>query len=191
MNLGCIVEGQGDEAALPVLLRRIDPNLVIARPVRVQRGKFTQKAEVQRAVRLALAKSGDNARVLIVLDADDDCVKDLAASLHAWASELITGDDRVAVVVANREFEAWFLAGADSLRGVREIGDDSAPPDDPEGIRDAKRWLTEQMAGTRAYRETVDQPALAARVDIASARERSRSLDKLCREVERLKAMPT
>jgi hypothetical protein len=56
----------------------------------------------------------------------------------------------------------------------------------PESIRDAKGFLTRNMPGSRAYSETADQPALAAVFDIQTARSRSDSFDKCCREVRRL-----
>lgn len=184
MNLGCVVEGHGDEAALPHVIRRLDSTLVVPRPVRVPRGKLVQEAEVIRAVRLAAAKAGDDARILIVFDADDDCPVELASSVTRWAEQCVPVG-HVSVVVAEREFEGWFLAAASSLRGVRGLADDLDPPSSPEAMRNAKRWLSDNMVGSRSYRETVDQPAMAALMDLELART-ARSFDKLCREVERL-----
>jgi hypothetical protein len=95
------------------------------------------------------------------------------------------GDLPVAVVLAKQEFEAWFLAAAESLRGARGLRSDLESPRDPEGIRGAKEWLRERMEGDRHYVETLDQPALAARFSIEEAR-RAASFDKCYREVLRL-----
>ena len=96
-----------------------------------------------------------------------------------------TGATAAGVVLAHREFEAWFLAAAESLRGHRGLPADLVGPLDPEAIADAKGWLRERMPPGRRYRETADQPALAAIFDVQAAR-RAGSFDKCYREVERL-----
>jgi hypothetical protein len=83
------------------------------------------------------------------------------------------------------EYEAWFLAAAESLRGRRGIALDMPIPPRPESIRDAKGWLSEQMGRNRRYEETSDQAALTAIFDLDAAR-RAHSFDKLYREVSRL-----
>jgi hypothetical protein len=57
----------------------------------------------------------------------------------------------------------------------------------PVRIRDAKRWLTARMPGDQHYVETLDQPALAAILDLESAR-RADSFDKLWRDLTDLLA---
>ena len=92
------------------------------------------------------------------------------------------------MVVAKREYEAWFLAAADSLAGSRGFGDDITAPGDPESIRNAKGWLTERLSPGRAYKELRDQPALTARFDLEQARRSAPSFDKLWRDVSSLLA---
>src|SRR6266545_5835080 len=77
-------------------------------------------------------------------------------------------DLRTAVVIANREKEAWYLAAIESLRGSRGIPEDALTPADPEAIRGAKGWLARAMG--RSYSEVTDQPALSARFDLDLAR---------------------
>ncbi|WP_432978099.1 hypothetical protein [Dactylosporangium sp. CA-233914] len=88
--------------------------------------------------------------------------------------------------MANREFEAWFLASAPSLSGQRGLAKDLAVPADAEQPRDCKGWLSERRVDGRPYKPTADQAALAAVFDIRLARENSPSFDKLWRDVERL-----
>lgn len=85
--------------------------------------------------------------------------------------------------IAKHEFEAWFLAAAASLAGVRSLPSPLVPPDDPEGIRDAKGWFESRM--NPPYSPTVDQPSLAARMDLEQAL-RCRSFAKFHREVDRV-----
>jgi hypothetical protein len=90
------------------------------------------------------------------------------------------------VVLANREFEAWFLAAAPSSSGCRGLADGLEVPVDPERPRDCKTWLTSHREDGGVYKPTVDQAALAAVFDLRLARKNSRSFDKLWRDVERL-----
>lgn len=99
-------------------------------------------------------------------------------------------DRRVSVVLANREFEAWFLASVPSLSGRFGFPADMKAPDDPEAVRDAKGWLTSHRPGGHPYKETVDQAALTSAFDISQARERSPSFDKFCRELQELLSPP-
>ena len=123
----------------------------------------------------------------VLIDADDDCPAQLGPALLARATRA-RSDRAIAVVVAKSEFEAWFLASAPSLAGSRRLPSDLAAPDDPEGIRGAKEWLTEQMTSAHPYKETVDQAALTRQLDLAMVRRKSPSFDKLWRDVERLLA---
>ncbi len=90
-----------------------------------------------------------------------------------------------AVVIAKCEFEAWFLAAAESLWGRRGLPSTLAPPPDPESVRDAKRWRGERMAPGRTYAPPRDQAALASVFDLDVARQAD-SFDKCYREVVRL-----
>jgi hypothetical protein len=122
--------------------------------------------------------------VFVLIDADDDCPATLGPSLQARA-QAARPDVPVSVVLAKSEFEAWFLASAVSLRGKRDLPDDMHPPADPEGIRDAKGWLSRQMPDGRVYVETVDQGKLVKDLDVGLARTAD-SFDKCYREVDAL-----
>ena len=188
----CIVEGHGEVEAVPILLRRIGTMLDAPAfpealpPLRIPASKLLKAGELERAIEFAARKAGQDGRILVLLDCDDGCPAEAGPELLAWAST--ARPDRVSsVVMAKREFEAWFIASIDSLRGLRGIPADAARPENPESIRDAKGWLSRVMAGNRGYSETTDQPALAAQFDITSARSAD-SFDKFYREVERLLA---
>jgi hypothetical protein len=122
--------------------------------------------------------------VLIVLDADDDDPAQIEAALldRCRTVSLLP----TAVVAARRELESWFLGCKESLRGVCGIRSDAEAPDGPEGIRGAKERLSRNMEGNRRYVEVVDQPALAARMDLDLARQRCPSFQRLIAGLERL-----
>jgi hypothetical protein len=124
---------------------------------------------------------------VILFDADDDCPKDLAAQLQEWAAEA-AGPVPCGVVLATREYEAWFLGAIGSLQGRRGIRGDAAFPSDPEAVRDAKGRLEEQMDALCSYFETTDQPALSAQFDMKAAFQRCRSFRQLVKCFGRIAA---
>ena len=186
-----IVEGHGEVEAVPILLRRIaevlvpDTWLQVTRPIRVKRQRFVKEGELERTVELAARQVGSDGGILILLDADRDCPGELAPRIIKRALEA-RSDRRIRVVLAKVEFEAWFLAAADSIAGHRGIRDDVTAPSDPESIRNAKGWLSARMPHGRSYRETLDQPALTARIDLEMARRSAPSFDKFWRDVSDL-----
>lgn len=190
MELGCIIEGDGERDALPILLRRviqeIDPALSvrILRPFRRPRGQLKSQHQIADAVDLVLRTLTAPCAILILIDADDDCPAELGPRLLAWARSG-RSDLPIAVVLANREYEAWFLAAAESLRGRRGVAANIYPPPNPEGIRDAKGWLTRHMPANQPYRPTQHQASFSQVMSLEEAR-RAPSFDKLCRDVRRL-----
>ena len=183
-----IVEGQGDEAAVPLLLRRLRDEaqawgLEVGRPHRRRRTQLVKKDSLQSAVRVAALRE-NCAAILVLFDADDDCPKELAPTLEEWAREA-AGGKPCAVVMANREYEAWFLAAAESLRGRRGLPENLVSPPDPENVRNAKGWLSDRMPQGAGYSETDDQPAFTAVFDMATAR-RADSFDKCYRGISEM-----
>jgi hypothetical protein len=123
VKVAVIVEGHGEEAAAPVLLRRLAswlaPDVVVeATPtIRLPRGKMVKEPELGRAIELAARKAGRPAApILVLLDADQDAACVLGPRLLRWA-RAVRADREIAVVVAVREYEAWLMAGAASLAG--------------------------------------------------------------------------
>jgi Domain of unknown function (DUF4276) len=188
MKVGLIVEGHGEVHSAPLLLRRVLQELaptlspIILAPHRVSRGQLTKEEGLQHAIEFMARKVGNEGRILLLLDADDDLPCELGPRLLALARGFRPDRD-ISVVVAKREYEAWFLTAAESLRGRRRLPEDLVPPAAPEEIRNAKGWLGKHMAD--GYSETIDQPALTGMFDLTAAR-RADSFDKLFREVGRL-----
>lgn len=183
-----IVEGDGEVAALPVLLRRLaqwrTPELYVEvpPPIRVAKDRFLNRSdEFSRHLQLAAAKCGEAGWILVLLDADDDCPAEKGAAIWARAKRIVP-HRRIGVVLANREYEAWFIAAAASLTGCRGFVFQQADADvDAEVPRNAKGWMAQRMGGA-GYHETTDQAAFSAVLDLNAAFERSRSFRKLCTE---------
>ena len=191
VQIAAIVEGHGECEAVPVLIRRvaaqIDPGFVpvVLSPLRIPASKLRLAAEIERAVELAARKLQGSGGIVIILDCDwsGGCPATDAPELLARATGA-RSDLPIAVILANKEFENWFLAAADSLRGKHGLPADLKAPAKPEDIRGAKEWLSRRMQ-SRAYSATEDQAAFTAEFDMAAARKAD-SFDKCYREIVRI-----
>ena len=184
-----IVEGQSEVASVPILLERLLTeaqafDIEVARPFRVKRYSVVREGELERAVRLAVSDRENVGCLVVLLDCDDDCPAELGPSLLERCRQVTSLP--VAVVLAKKEFEGWFLGAKESLRGVRGIRGDATAPPNPEDIRGAKEHLTANMLAGRRYLAVDDQPAMAKMVDLALARERCPSFAKFHQDVNRL-----
>jgi hypothetical protein len=167
MNIQPIVEGHGEVEAFPVLLRRLRDTagaftIDVGRPIRRKRSELVQEQPLRTAIRLALLKPACGA-IVVLFDGDNDCPAQLAPQVQAWAQQE-AGTVPCAVVMAHREYEAWFLAAHD--------------PHQPqaEAVRDAKGAFDTLVGG---YLPTVDQPSYSATFDMQRAHSRSRSFRRM------------
>jgi hypothetical protein len=190
-----IVEGHGEVQAVPLLLRRLWTEIVtsphpleVLKPLREKRNIMTRESDFVRFVELALTKLKTRKEchkglVLVLLDRDPDpeppC--QIAPSLLDFVRERVHHAS-ISIVIANIEFETWFVAAADSLHKYLEL-QGVAPIEDPESERREKNWIAGRFKGMR-YSETQDQPKLTATMDLLLCRRRSPSFDKLCRDLE-------
>jgi Domain of unknown function (DUF4276) len=184
-----IVEGHGDIKAMPVLLRRICYELeccvgaMIAPPIRMHRSQMLKEECLRRSVRIACTYPGCNL-VMIFLDEDDDCAKDISDLLRPWIeNEALCV--QCEIVVIPREFETWFVMAINSLRGKRNISDDATATTDLYRRRDPKAIITGWMNGSNAYHETADQVALTTAMDLSVVRENCASFRRLIAKIER------
>jgi hypothetical protein len=184
-----IVEGQGEMRAVPELFRRIviELNLgvpiEIGRVVRQPRDKLLRDGELERALGLAANEGGKEGAIFILVDSEGTCPAELGPELLARA-QAARNDLRISVVLAHQEFEAWFLASASSLKGLRGLRDDIENHQAPESVHGCKEWLETWMPATLRYSPTADQAALARTFDMQLARQNAPSFDKLWRELE-------
>jgi hypothetical protein len=132
------------------------------------------------------------AAILAILDADDECIhrppgRKLGPELLTRARSA-AGGVPVAVVVANREFEAWFLADLEALYKAGAVpGTATKAPLNPEARAGCKTAMGRLLG--ESYEPTLHQSELARALSFsAEARALSPSYDKLVRELERLTA---
>ena len=176
-----IVEGHAEVDAFRILLRRLLGRaeawkVHVGRPIRRPRDRLATKDGVTRAVELARTQS-DCRAILVLFDGDDDCPAELGPAVQGWA-KAAAGDIPCEVCIAHREYEAWFLATADSLRGHRSVRTDATPHPSPDVPRGAKRELERRME-CGGYKETIHQPAFSKMFCLSHAFRRSRSFRKL------------
>lgn len=182
MRIQPIVEGQGEVEAFPILLRRLLQeagvySIDIGHPIRQKRGQLLRPELLEKAILMAY-RQHDCRSVLIMIDADDDCPKELKTKLEAHTEKISTGIP-CKIVIPKCEYEAWFLASLESLRGKRQINKTACSPKDPESIRDAKGMLSQEMPLGNSYLATVDQAKLSAAFDMRQAYRKSRSFKHL------------
>ena len=180
MNILPIVEGHGEEEALPVLLRRLRNEasawaVEIGSPIRQPRNKLASEHGVMQAVEIARRQPCE--AILIVFDGDRDCPAELGPKVQGWAAAAARTLP-CEVILPHREYEAWFLAAIESLRTHKLIRTDAEFHPDPERPRGAKEQLKKRMV-SRAYLETTHQAKLSASFSLELAYRRSRSFRKL------------
>lgn len=178
-----IVEGDGDVAAIPVLLRRILQthnrfDVQILPPHK--RGELPKvKANFERFFKAAAL---ENVPVLCVLDFDCahcvDVIKD-EQDLKQQAKEFHPLINFEACFIV-KEFECLFLWDEVGTRKVLpSIAKSTVFPGNPEEIRPAKEWLSKAQPSGIAYKPTVHQAKLAAAVDLNILRLKSPSYQRL------------
>jgi len=171
-----VVEGHGDgQAALNLVTRLAKdlglPGLHWADAIRGR--NLHQERGVQKAGELVRRKA-DAAALLLLRDEDDGCPKDSAPEAAGWLRKLSLPFPS-AVVLAHREFEAFFLPCLPHMAGRKLVSSEGVERPglvpgsifngDPQSIRGVKEWLSSHMPAGRAYKPTLDQLALARMVD--------------------------
>ncbi len=195
-RLVLLVEGDGDVAAAPILVKRLlseyaafdavildkDPPLRVGEYSKISKDGFSE----WRRLLAAAAKKKDCGGCVLLLDGDSRTRVDdqpfcaMRAAYHlADEARKVGGGSRfsVAIVFACMEFESWLIAGASSLvdkcfsDGRKAIARMSAEvPADPEiAPRDAKGWFRGNM-GIGGYKPTRDQAELTRLVDFSAIR---------------------
>ena len=200
LMVAAIVEGHGEVSSVPILLDRIWRELidgeyidVLRPPIRQPRNRLASNKDdtLVKAVGLAAAKLQAHSDsmapelILVMIDADDDPACILGPELLKAAQDA-RKDKSIACVIANVEYETWFVAAAHSLSDYLDLSEGQELPERPEENRLGKAWIEKRFKGVR-YSETIDQPKLTAKMDLSLCRERSPSFDKLCRELERFR----
>jgi hypothetical protein len=199
-----IVEGHGEERAVPVLLRRWfrhrrydnfeTRDLAIrASGSGALKCPHDEKEDLGIEAYVAIAAAERPDGILVMLDADDECVKRAKSQERGLGPELRDRARAVAphipieVVIANREYEAWFLAALPALRRAGKVPRGARLPalTHIESIRGCKETLRALLGCP--YEEATDQADFTGALPFtAGMTARSRSYGKLMRALEAL-----
>ncbi len=177
-----IVEGLGEEWAVPRLVERwirqhrLFQEYVADEPALCAKGVGKLKCApghqrgVEYFVRVALARVPH--AILIVFDADKECPQRAATRKEPLGIEILRRarasappDVQIAVVVADREFEAWFVEHRHALGLPRPDAWTGIPA--LETIADCKKLVGRMLE--RRYDPVVDQPTLTTKLPLLSA----------------------
>lgn len=208
-RIAAIVEGHGEQHAVPALIK----NWLTKHNLHDK--YFTEDTAIRASGCGALKcphDSGDDLgiehyvpyaraagakRVLIVIDADRECIQREQTGSEALGLELkrraehIATDFRMSVVVGNRTAESWFLASLVELRAAGQVaaGFHLSASFDIEAAPGHKTRMA-RLVGEK-YEESVHMKRLASKMRFeASSVARSRSLRKLVKELAYLTDCP-
>ena len=84
------------------------------------------------------------------------------------------------VVMIRQEYESWFLAALESLKGKKGVAEDAVFSADSEANRDAKGILRQFSPG---YAETVDQQELTEVMDLDLLYQKAETFRRFVRAV--------
>jgi hypothetical protein len=197
-RIGLIVEGETEFRALPKLHQK---KLVAACPLlhAISLGGVGSSASPQGIAKQLKPKvlehySRGIRKVVVCIDLEQrrDCPGAFAQAIHSETHAIVTKkapELDLHVVIANRTFEAWLLAGADELhaKGLFKRRLTTQPFEGRIGEQQKMGVVELTKLLERPYLKTKDGPALFAQLDFAKARSfkppgrGSQSLDKLLR----------
>lgn len=192
-----VVEGDGEVEAVPVLIRRLLAlrerfEFQVARPKNAHGcGNLTKAGGIERFVELAF-RERQCAGVLVLMDTDEKNVCPVEMAKEFTERIRLRGVRHpVAIVLAKREYEAWFLASIETIVGKDINGRPGLPQTvrfdrDVEELRGVKGWISRNLPGTRIYKETEDQAPMTEHIDLSLAASRSRSFQRFCNSIDDL-----
>ena len=177
-----ILEGPGDKAAIPLAIRNwlygneiydisIRPSPIIGQNIPT----LLREGELERFLKYALSRDGDS--VLIFLDTDKECPKEVVLQFIRRAKNL-NPRKKIGFSFFKCEFECLFLFCLDLIaEKYPDYGwdlDKWDPSFDFESIVGAKGLLSRLMKPGRSYKETRDQAKFTSVIDFSRLRDRSR-----------------
>ncbi len=188
--ISLIVEGPGDAAAAPLLVR----NLLLhfnasGYVVKVQNAHGHNNITKPKGLEDFLRRQRSNPDckgAIVLLDAEEehcDCPLELALSLAQRAKDLRLAFS-VVIICPQCEYESWFLTS------IHKMGKWLLPgttfEGDPETMQNVKQWITNHRKKGDPYRETEHQASMTSAIDLDHNIAHSRSFRRMAHAVEEL-----
>jgi len=180
-HIAIVVEGHGDAAAIPTLIRRYlalqgHTGILVGKPLNAKnRGKLLKAQELERFALLAAGEPGA-VGLLVVFDADRDPACELGPRSLSRIAEVVNIPAKVCIAI--RTYENWIMASAET---VLEEGCPLAEPEGKGAIHSVKKALK-----PRAYVKPRDQPALSSSIDFDLARQRCPSFSRFLAAIDEM-----
>lgn len=182
-RLSVVVEGDGDQGAVPILARRYfwsreQFDVQVGKAINAKgRSKLLREGELERFVRLAATQSRTSG-VLVVCDADDDAPCELGPEI-TQRCQAASPQIPVRACLAVRAFENWLLASPETLAPSPQPA--LADYESVAAVGHIASWLA-----PRKYVKPLHQPALADAMDLEKGAARCRSFARLLRCLDEL-----
>lgn len=184
MKLGLVVEGDGEVAALPILVRRhLHENrqlydVEVAKPKNSKgRGNLDAPGGVERYTQHAALPDGV-CGVLVLCDSDDDLACEFGPTMQERASGAVPTKPVVATL-AVAEFENWIVASSETVGG-------EPLPDDVDCENLNAESIIRSWRFPRSYVKPLHQPGYAQNLDFELVRNRCPSFARLLRCLDEL-----
>ena len=182
-----IVEGEGDVYAAPVLLRRVlnqyferyDFEIVTHRRHDLSHLRANDWANFKRYLEAAHA---ENCPIIWMLDCDDGCALEWLKQIYKLVA-LMKLRQPLAFVFWVREYEVIFIYDLEAIKVKLNIQEIHDVPEKPEAKRGVKEWICDQLPRGFSYRETIDQEAITAVVDLGKIFAKSGDFEHLVKVV--------
>lgn len=181
--ISLVVEGDGDQAALPIVVRaalqrRGVYDIVVKKPINAKgRTKLLRVGELERFSKAASLLTG-TAAILVTCDADEDAACELGPHITRRCAAAVEPMP-VRACVAVRAFENWLLASHETLA-----------PGSVSNVEDYEAVIAKPRVAAwrhpRPYVAPVHQPAFAAQMDHELVAARCPSFERLLRCVDEL-----
>lgn len=198
-----IVEGLGDDRAIPALLRNYfsenalwnfsTGTAINSKGVGRLKAPFDEKKHLGIEHYILAALRGNPDGIVVVLDGDKECVERKKSARPGLGTELlnraktVAGNTPVAVVVADPEVEIWFLAAHEHLiqQGLLKPNPKINEQFFQRSRSGCKSVIAECLG--RNYQETTDQVRLASHFEFKDSKWfPCSSLDKFVRDINAL-----
>ncbi len=193
-NIVFIVEGEGEQLAIPKLFYKIikhlnlkEADFKLSTPYRVNWGKLVNvnsNEKIKKDIEKTLKKADLEGGIIIILvDLDDDKESELNNKIKENLPKL---KSNLHIAFAIREYEEWYLASLNHFHQANSINYKQLPDNlpKPETKRGVKEWVEFNILNCR-YNPNI-QLELTKLIDIDSALQHGKSFNNFYQLIQKI-----